>query len=103
MQHTSHVQTWELDHKGDHAPENWCPLIVVLEKTLESPLDCKEMKPVNPKGSQPWVFVERTDAEAEAPILKPPDAKSRFTGKDLDAGRVRGQEEKGEREDEMIE
>ena len=74
---------------------------MVLEKTLESPLDCKEIQPVYPKGDQSWVFIGRTDAEAETPILWPPDAESWLTGKDPDAGRVWGQEEKGMREDEM--
>ena len=76
--------------------------MVVLEKTLESPLDCKEIKPVNFKGSQPWIFIGRTDAEAEPPILWPPDAKSWFTGKDPDAGKDWRQKEKGVAEDEMI-
>ena len=71
----------ELDHKEGWALKNWCFWTVVLEKTLESPLDCKEMEPVNPKGNQPWIFTGRTDAEAEAPILWPPDAKSPLTGK----------------------
>ena len=77
-------------------------LTVVLEKTLESPLDCKEIKPVNPKGNQSWIFIGRTDAEAEAPILWPPDAKSQPFGKDPDAGKDGGQEEKGMTEDEMV-
>ena len=76
--------------------------IVVLEKTLESPLDCKEIKPVNPKGNQSWIFIGRTDAEAEAPALWLPHAKSWLTGKDPDAGRDWGQEEKGATEDEMV-
>ena len=77
---------WELDHKEGWAPKNQCFLIVVLEKTLESPLDCKEIKPVNPKGNQPWIFMLfRTDAEAEAPTLWPPDVKSWLTGEDPDA------------------
>ena len=74
----------------------------MLEKTLESPLDSKEIKPINPKGNQPWIFIERTDAEAEAPIIWPPDAKSWLIGKDLDAGENWGQEEKGATEDEMV-
>ena len=73
---SSHVQRWELDHKESWALKNWCFWTVVLEKTLESPLDCKETKLVNPKGSQFWMFIGRTDAEAEAPILWPPDAKN---------------------------
>ena len=71
----SHVCMWELDHEEDWALKNWCFRIVVLEKTLESPLDCKEIKPVNPKGNQPWIFIDRTDAEAEALIHWPPDGK----------------------------
>ena len=77
-------------------------LTVVLEKTLESPLDCKEIKPVSLKGNQPWIFIGRTDTEAEAPILWPPDVKSQFTGKDPDAGKDWRQEEKGMTEDEMV-
>ena len=99
---SSHVPTWELDHKEGWAPKNWCFLIIMLEKTLESPLDCKKIKPVNPKGNQPWIFIGRIDAEAEAPILWPPDAKSQFTGKDPDAGKDWRQEEKGMAEDEMV-
>ena len=90
-----HVRMWELDHKEGCAAKNWCFWTVVLEKTLESPLDSKELKPVNPKGNQPWIFIGRTDAEAEAPILCPPDAKSWLIGKDPDAGKDWGQEEKG--------
>ena len=77
-------------------------LLVVLKKTLESPLDCKEIKPVNPKGNQPWIFIRRNDGEAEAPILWLPDGKSWFIGKDPDAGKDWGQEEKGTTEDEMV-
>ena len=80
-----------------------CFRIVVLENTLESPLDCKEIKPVNPKGNQPWIFIGRTDAEAETPILWPPDAKNWLIWKEPDAGRDWGQEEKGTTEDEMVE
>ena len=83
------------------APKNWCFCTVVLEKTLESPLDCKEIQPVHPKGDVSWVFIGRTDAEAETPILWPPHAKSWLIGKDPDAGRDSGQEEKGMTEDEM--
>ena len=92
---------WELDHKEGWAPKNWCFWTVVLEKTLEHPLDCKEMKPVKPKENQSWIFIGRTDAEVETPILWPPDAKSRLIGKDLDAGKDWRQEEKGTTEDEM--
>ena len=84
---SSHVWMWELDHKESWVLKNWCFWTVVLEKTLESPLDCKEIKPVNPKGNQSWIFVRRTDAEAEAPILCPPDAKNWLIGKDPDAGK----------------
>ena len=90
----------DLGHKEGWTPKNWCFQIVVLEKTLESPLDCEE-KPVNPKGNQPWIFIGRTDAEAEAPILRLPDSKSRLIGKDPDAGKDSRQEEKGTTEDEM--
>ena len=76
-----------VDNKESLAPKNWCFQTVVLEKTLESPLDCKDIKPVNPKGNQPSIFIERTDAEAEAPILWPPDSKSLLIGKDPDAGK----------------
>ena len=99
---SSHVWMWELDHKESWAPKNWCFWTVVLEKTLESPLDSKEIKPVNPKGNEPWIFIRRTDAEAEAPILWPPDAKSQLIRKDSDAGKDWGQEEKGMTEDEMV-
>ena len=92
----------ELDHKESWAPKNWCFWTVVLEKTLESPLDCKESKPVNPKGNQSWIFIGRADAEAEAPILWPPDAKNWLIRKDPDAGKDRRQEEKGMTEDEMV-
>ena len=98
---SGHVWMWELDYKESWAPKNWCFWTVVLEKTLESPLDCKEIQPVHPKGDQSWVFIGRTDVEAETPVLWPPDAKSWLTGKDPDAGRDWGQEEKGMIEDEM--
>ena len=91
----------ELDQKEGWVLKNWCVQIVVLEKTLESPLDCKELKLVNPKGNQPWIFIERTDAEAEAPIPWPPEAKSRHIGKDPDSGKD-WRQNKGEAEDEMI-
>ena len=93
---------WELDHNKGWAPKNWCFWTVVLEKTLESPLDWKEIKPVNPKGNKPWIFIGRTDAETEAPISWPSDVKSQLTGKDPDAGKDWGQEEKGTTEDEMV-
>ena len=83
-------------------PKNWCILTVVLDKTLESPLDCKEMQPVHPEGDNSWVFIGRTDAEAETPILWLSDAKSQLIGKDPDAGKDWGQEEKGTTEDEMV-
>ena len=92
---------WELDCEESWALKNWCFWTVVLEKTLESPLDCKEIPPVHPKGDQSWVFIERTDAEAETPILWPPHAKSWLIGKDPEAGRDWVQEEKGTTEDEM--
>ena len=91
---------WELDHKEGWVLKNRCFWTVVLEKTPESPLDCK-IEAVNPKENQPWIFTGRTGAEAEAPILWPPDAKSQLTGKDPDAGKDRRQEEKGVTEDEM--
>ena len=90
---SSHVQIWELNYKESWAPKNWCFWTVVLEKTLESPVDCKEIKPVNPKGNQSWIFTERTDAEAEAPILWPLDVKSRFTGNEPDPEKHWRQEE----------
>ena len=92
---------WELDYKESWEPKNWCFWTVVLEKTLESPLDCKEIKPVHPKD-QSWVFTGRTDVEAETPILWPPDVKSWFIGKDPDAGKDWGQKEKGMTENEMV-
>ena len=93
---------WELDCEESWALKNWCFWTVVLEKTLESPSDCKEIQLVHPKGDQSWVFTGRTDAEAEIPVLWPPDAKSWLIGKDPDAGRDWGQEEKGTTEDEMV-
>ena len=96
----SQVQMWELDHKESRATKNWCFQIVVLEKTLESPSDNK-IKPDNPKGNRPWIFIGKTDAEAEAPIIWPPDVKSWLIGK-IDAGKDWKQEEKGTTEGEMV-
>ena len=91
----------ELDYKESWLPKNWCFWTVVLEKTLESPLNCKDIKPVNSKENQSWMFIGRTDAETEAPILWPPDVKNWLTGKDLDVGKDR-RLEKGTTEDEMV-
>ena len=91
---------WELNHKEGWTPKNWCFWTVVLEKTLESPLDCKAIKPVNPKGNQPWIFIGRTDTEA--PILSPLDAKNWLIGKDPDAAKDWRQEKKGMTEDEKV-
>ena len=96
-----HVWMWELDCEESWVPKNWCFLTMVLEKTLESPLDCKEIQPVHPKGDQSWLFIGRTDAKVETPILWPTHAKSWLIGKDSDAGKSWGQEEKGITEDEM--
>ena len=96
------VVMWELDYKESWAPKNWCFWTVALEKTLESPLDWKEIQLVNPKGSQSRIFIGRTDAEAETPILWPTDAKSQLIGKDSDAGEDWGQKEKGVAENEMV-
>ena len=87
---------WGLNHKEDWAPENWCFWTVVLEKTLESPLDSKDIKPGNPKENQPWIFIGRTDAEAEAPILRPPAVKSQLIGKDPDVRKDRRQEKRAQ-------
>ena len=92
---------WELDCEEGWVPKNWCFSTVVLEKTKESPLDCKEMQPVHSKGDQPWDFFGRNEAGAEALVLWPPHAKSWLIGKDSDAGKDEGQEEKGMTEDEM--
>ena len=99
---SSYVQIWEMDNKEGWAPKNWCFWTVVLEKALETPLDCKEIKPVNPKENQSWIFTGRTDAEDEAPIPWPPDVKSWFIGKDPEARKDWGQEEKGVTENEMV-
>ena len=87
------IAMWALDHKEDWVPKNWCFWTVELDKTLVHPLDSKKIKLVNPKGNQSWIFIGRTDAEAEAPILWPPNAKSRFIRKDPDAGKDWSQEE----------
>ena len=92
---------WELDYKESWVPKNWCFWTVVFKKTLESPLDCKEIQPVHPKGDQSWVFIEMTDVEAETPILWPPAAKSWLIGKDPDAGKD-WRQKKGTTEDEMV-
>ena len=99
---SNHVWMWEWDHKESWVLKNWCFWTVVLEKTLESLLDCKKIKPVNRKGNLSWIFIGRTDAEAEIPILWPPDVKSWLIGKDPDAGKDLGQEEMGTTEDEMV-
>ena len=87
---SSHVWMWELDSKESWTPKHWCFWAVVLEKTLESPLDCKEIQPVNPKGNQSWIFIGRTNADAETPVLWPSDAKNWLTEKDHDAGKDEG-------------
>ena len=94
---------WELDHKEGWAPKNWCSWTLVLRKALEIPLDCKEIKPVSPKGNQSWIFTGGTDAEADTPTCWPPDEKSWLTRKDPDAGKDWRQEEKGMTEDETVE
>ena len=98
---SSHVWMSELDHKEGWTPKNWCFWVVVLKKTLENPMDCK-IKPVISKGNQPWIFFGRTGAEAEPPVLRPRDARSWLIGKDPDAGKDWGQEEKGTTEDEAV-
>ena len=95
---SGHIWIWELDHKESCTPKNWCFWTVVLEKTLESPLDYKEIKPVNPKRNQSWIFIRRTDVEAETPILWPPDANNWLIRKDPDAGKDWKQEEKAGRD-----
>ena len=96
------VWMWEMDHKEGWAPKNWCFWTVVLEKTLESPLDCKEIQPIHPKGNQSWIVTGRTDAEAETPILWPPDVKNWLTGKDPDDGKDWRWEEKVMTADDMV-
>ena len=100
--YSGRVRMWKLDYKESWAPKNWCFWTVVLEKTLASPLDCKKIQPVHPKGDQSWIIIGRTDVEAETPILWPPDVKRWLIGKDPDAGKDWGQEEKGMTEDEMF-
>ena len=99
---SSHAWMWELDYKESWVPKNWCFWTVVLEMTLENLLDFKEIQPVHPKGDQSWVFIRRTDVQAETPILWPPDAKSWLVWKDPDAGKDLGQGEKGMTEDVMV-
>ena len=99
---SSHVWMWELDHKESWAPKKWCFWTAVMEKTLESPLYCKEIQSVYPKGTQSWIFVGRTDAKAETPVLWPHDVKNWLIRKDPDAGKDRRWEEKGTTEDEMV-
>ena len=99
---SNHVWMWELDHKESREMKNWWFWTVVLEKTLDSPLDCKEIQPVNPKGNQSWIFIGRTDAEAEVPILWPPDVKNWLIGKGHDTGKHWRQEENETMEDETV-
>ena len=99
---SGHVWMWELDYKERWVPKNWCFWTVVLEKTLESPLDCKKIQPVHPKGNQSWVFIGGTDVEAETQLLWPPDSESCLIWKDPDAGKDWGQKEWGMTEDEMV-
>ena len=98
---SGHVWMWELAYKESWAPKNWCLWTVVLEKTPDSPLDCKEIQPVHPKGNQSWIFIGRTDAEVETPIFWPPDVKNRPTEKDADAGKD-WRQEKGRNRDEKV-
>ena len=100
--YSSHIWMWELDYKESWGLKNWCFWTVVLKKTLESPLECKEIKPVHPKGDQSWVFIGRTDVEAETPILWPSDARGWLIGKDPDAGKDWRQEKKGTIEEETV-
>ena len=99
---SSHVWMWELDYKESWAMKNWCFWTVVLEKTLKSCLDCKEIQPVHPKGNQSWIFIGRTDSETEAPILRLPDVNSWLNGKDSDAGKDWRWDEKGMTEDRWL-
>ena len=100
---SSHLQMWELGYKESRGPKKWCFWTVVLEKTLESSLDCRQIQPVHPKGDESSVFIERTDVEAETPVLWPPNAKSWLIGKDPDAGKDWRQEKKGMTKDEVVE
>ena len=93
---SSHVWMWELDYKQSWTPKKWCFWTVVLEKTLESPLDCKEIQPVHPKGNQSWIFIGRTHAEAKTPILWPPDVKNWLIWKDPMLGKIQGRRRKGQ-------
>ena len=99
---SSHVWMWELEHKEGWVPKNWYFWTVMLEKILESPLDCKEIQPVSPKGNESWIFIGRTDAKAETPILWPPDVKNWLIWKDPDSRKDWRQEEKGTTVDEMV-
>ena len=99
---SSHIWIWELDYKESWDLKDWCFWTVLLEKTLESPLDCKEIRPVHPNGNQSWILIGRTDVESETPILWPPDVKSWVIWKDPDTGKDWGQEEKGTTKDEMV-
>ena len=99
---SGHVWMWELGYKESWGPKNWCFWTVVLEKTHECPLDCREIKPLNPKGNQSWIFIGKTDAETETPILWPPDVKNWLIGKDPDTGKDWRWEEKGTTEDEVV-
>ena len=99
---SSHIWMWELDHKEGWVPKNWCFWTVVLEKTLESPLDCQEIQPINPKGNQPWIFIWRIDVKGEVSILQLPDVRSRLIGKGPDAEKDWSQEKKGMTEDKLV-
>ena len=99
---SSHVQMWELDHKEGRVPKNWCLQTVMLDKTLEIPLDSKKIKPDTLKGNQPWIFIGSTDVKAETPIIWLPDANTQLIAKDLYAGKDWRQKEKRAKEDEMI-
>ena len=102
IKHFSHVWMWELDYEESWALKNWCFLTEMLVNTLESPRDCKDIRPVHPKGDQSWVFIGKSDVEAETPVFWPPNVKSWLTWKDPDVGKDWGQEEKGTTEDVMV-